>query len=146
MVTANSVGNTQIIARIRSGNTYVYDTCQVRVVSNETILYNIRFLNYDSVELYTTQVVEGEVPVYTGATPIHPEDEDFTYEFIGWLPEVVAAVANADYVAQFEAVAKPSTGLEDIPAADALRKILINGTIYILRGEKVYTLTGQEVK
>ena len=148
LVTANSVGNTQIIARIRSGSQYVYDTCQVRVIDEETSLYTIRFLNYDSVELYTTQVVEGEVPVYTGATPIRPEDETYTYEFSGWSPEVVAAVANTDYVAQFTATEKTQTGIEDIPVSDspAPRKILIDNVIYILRGDRIYTITGQEVK
>ena len=40
------------------------------------------------------------------------------------------------------------TGIEDIPASDtgAPRKILIDDVIYILRGNKTYTLQGQEVK
>ena len=31
-------------------------------------------------------------------------------------------------------------------STDAVRKVIIGNTIYILRGEKVYTITGQEVK
>ena len=112
----------------------------------EPTYYTIRFLNYDGTELQNTQVKKGDMPAYNGATPTKPEDEDYTYSFSGWSPTIVAATADADYTAQFEAVAKPGTGLEDIPAADALRKILINGTIYILRGDKTYTLTGAEVK
>ena len=39
-------------------------------------------------------------------------------------------------------------GIEDLPESetDAPRKILIDGVIYILRGEKVYTIQGQEVQ
>lgn len=39
-------------------------------------------------------------------------------------------------------------GIEDIhiDTSDAPRKIMVDNVIYILRGEKVYTLTGQEVK
>ena len=39
-------------------------------------------------------------------------------------------------------------GIEDIPVdtSNAMRKVLIDGQIFILRGEKVYTVTGQEVK
>ncbi len=148
LVTAVAEGNTQIIARIRSGSQYVYDTCQVRVIDEETSLYTIRFLNYNGVELYSTQVVEGEVPVYRGATPTKPEDDNYTYTFSGWTPEIVPAAANADYTAQFTATGKTLVGIEDIPASGsaAPRKITIDGVIYILRGEKVYTLTGQEVR
>ena len=148
LVTAVAEGNTQIIARIRSGSQYVYDTCQVRVIDEETSLYTIRFLNYNGVELYSTQVVEGEVPVYRGTTPTKPEDDNYTYTFSGWTPEIVPAAANADYTAQFTATGKTLVGIEDIPASGsaAPRKITIDGVIYILRGEKVYTLTGQEVR
>ena len=148
LVTAVAEGNTQIIARIRSGSQYVYDTCQVRVIDEETSLYTIRFLNYNGVELYSTQVVEGEVPVYRGTTPTKPEDDNYTYTFSGWTPEIVPAAANADYTAQFTATGKTLVGIEDIPASGsaAPRKITIDGVIFILRGEKVYTLTGQEVR
>lgn len=39
-------------------------------------------------------------------------------------------------------------GIEDIPAnmSDTIQKVLINGQILILRGDKTYTVTGQEVK
>ena len=36
------------------------------------------------------------------------------------------------------------TGLTDIQSDQLPRKILLNGQIYILRGDKVYTVTGQE--
>ena len=234
LVTAKKAGNTQIIARISSGETYVYDTCEVSVLNNEPqpTSYTIRFLNYDGTELQNTQVLEGNVPtyngttptkpqdeqyiytfigwqdtngvdytysnmnnlpavssnmdytaqyrsaeipkpsytitfvnwdgelleeylleegtmpVYTGVTPTRPEDDDYTYEFCGWLPEIVAAVANADYTAQFTATEKSHEGIEDIPASDtaAPQEILINGTIYILRGEHIFTIQGQKVR
>ena len=96
LVTAVAEGNTQIIARIRSGSQYVYDTCQVRVIDEETSLYTIRFLNYNGVELQSSQVLAGDMPAYTGATPTKPEDDNYTYTFSGWSPEIVAAAADAD--------------------------------------------------
>lgn len=39
-----------------------------------------------------------------------------------------------------------ATGLFDLNTSDAPRKLLINGTIYILRGENVYDATGRLVK
>jgi hypothetical protein len=37
-------------------------------------------------------------------------------------------------------------GIDDVSSPLAIQKILRNGQIFILRGEKVYTITGQEVK
>ena len=41
---------------------------------------------------------------------------------------------------------KSSQGIINIGAGEKAQKILLNGTIYILRGDRVYTLQGQEVK
>jgi hypothetical protein len=206
------------------------------------VYYTIRFLNYDGAVLQSSQVLEGEMPNYNGATPTKPEDDNYTYEFNGWAPTIVAAVADADYTAQFTATEKTQPkdytptgliasqedtivwldwnavegvplyeweflynnqslggditselygglrfenypagsyplvcrvrsldsnqaplslwasvnftlvitneqGLEDIVVnTDSTQKVMINGQILILRGEKVYTITGQEVK
>ncbi len=72
----------------------------------QPVYYTIQFLNYDGTILQSSQVLEGEMPTYTGATPTHPEDAQFTYEFSGWLPTIVAATANATYIAQFNAIKK----------------------------------------
>lgn len=107
--------------------------------------YTILFVNWDNALLQTLNVTEGELPVYTEATPIRPDDEQYTYTFIGWTPEIVAAIADATYTATYEAK-DIHEGLEDIDASSAPRKIVIDNVIYILRGDKTYTLTGQELK
>ena len=68
--------------------------------------YTIRFLNYNGTVLQSSQVAQGSMPSYTGATPTKPEDDDYTYAFNGWSPAVVAATADADYTAQFTATPK----------------------------------------
>ena len=112
LITAKAVGTTQIIARVGgNSSSYRYDTCMVTVVKDEPqpVYYTIRFLNYDGTELQNSQVKEGEMPVYTGATPTKPEDDNYTYTFSGWDPAVVAAAADADYTAQFTAMEKTVT-------------------------------------
>ena len=111
----------------------------------QPVYYTIRFLNWDGEELQSSQVKEGEIPTYSGATPVRPEDEQYIYTFNGWTPTIVAVTADATYTATYEAKDK-SEGIEDIffDASSAPRKVLINNVIYILRGEKTYTLTGQE--
>ena len=223
---------------------------KIKTAPAQPVFYTIRFLNYDGSELQSTQVLEGDMPAYTGTTPTKPEDDDNTYAFNGWSPAIVAASADADYTAQFTATQKPqpadpitvrlypnewqavylyawigtgssqpcgawpgtpvskdadgwwtytfdpsiqsvniiwnngagvqtiditgviastcyrlvdssipynvqiidcatpvSEGIEDFNAEDSTpQKIMLNGQIFILRGEKVYTLQGQEVR
>ena len=120
-----------------------FTATEKQITPPEPVYYTIRFLNYDGTELQNTQVKEGEKPVYTGATPVHPEDENYTYAFSGWSPTIVAATADANYTAQFTATEK-SQAIEDVQAgAEGVSKVLIDGQIYILRGERVYTVTGQ---
>ena len=108
--------------------------------------YTITFANWDGATLQSSQVEEGTLPEYTGATPIRPDDEQYTYVFDGWTPAIVVATADATYTATYQSEPK-SQGIEDIQGDDVqCTKVLRDGTIYILRGDKTYTLTGQEVK
>ena len=68
--------------------------------------YTIRFLNWNGAVLQLTQVKEDDMPVYTGATPTRPVDEQYTYEFSGWSPDIVVATADKDYTAQYTAQKK----------------------------------------
>ena len=58
--------------------------------------YTIRFLNWDNTVLQTSQVEEGNVPQYTGATPTRDG-----YTFTGWNPEITEATRDQDYTAQY---------------------------------------------
>jgi hypothetical protein len=107
--------------------------------------YTIKFKNWDGSVLQSTQVEEGQMPQYTGATPTKPSDSQYSYTFSGWTPTVAAVTGEATYTATYTATEKPE-GFEDVNAEPAPQKVMIDGTIYILRGEKVYTLQGQEVR
>ena len=115
--------------------------------------YTVTFANWDGAVLQSSQVEDGKIPVYSGETPVRPEDEQYTYTFSGWTPQIVAATADATYTAQYVAKDKhegEATGFEDVSSSlqggDRGRLILHNGQIFILRGEKVYSITGQEVR
>ena len=108
--------------------------------------YTITFANWDGAVLQSSQVEEGTLPEYTGTTPIRPDDEQYTYVFNGWTPAIVVATADATYTATYQSEPK-SLGIEDVQGGDVqCTKVLRNGMIYILRGERVYTITGTEVK
>ena len=108
--------------------------------------YTITFANWDGSELQSSQVEEGTLPEYTGATPERPEDEQYTYSFNGWTPTIVIASADATYTATYTATPK-SQGIDNVQRDDVqCTKVLRDGQIVILRGEKVYSITGQEVR
>ncbi len=108
--------------------------------------YTVTFANWDGAVLQSSQVEDGKMPIYSGETPVRPEDEQYIYTFNGWSPAIVAATADATYTAQYVAKDKHE-GLEDIQEDNIpCTKVVRNGQIFILRGEKEYTLTGQEIK
>lgn len=79
----------------------------------EPTTYEITFVNYDNTQLYKTTVEENTVPEYKGATPTKPEDDNFTYSFSGWTPEIVAATDHATYTATYTPNEKPPV-VEDL--------------------------------
>ena len=63
--------------------------------------YSISWLDYDNTVLRVDNVNKDTVPSY-GSNPTRAADEYYTYEFTGWSPKVVAATADATYVATYE--------------------------------------------
>ena len=65
--------------------------------------FTIKFVNWNGKELQSKTVSKDETPQYTGTTPTKPALSDVRYSFIGWIPEIVPATANAVYTAKFDA-------------------------------------------
>ena len=57
-------------------------------------------------------------------------------------PRTITVTGDAEYTALFTS----TEGFENIYTSEPVQKVIIDQKVYILRGEKVYTLTGQEVK
>ena len=107
-------------ARSTSGS-YYYLTCNVSNgtfgVGNSgatvrlfekraTVTYAIKWVGADGAVLETDELAKGDIPKYKGATPVKADDEQYTYNFIGWSPEITAVTGLAVYTAQFEAIPK----------------------------------------
>ena len=112
----------------------------------KTKYYNITFLDWDGTLLQYSQVEKGTLPEYTGDTPTCPDDEQYTYTFTSWTPDLVVAIEDATYTATYDAT-PIGEGIEDIYTDYTIpHKVLKDGQIYIIRGDKTYTITGAEVK
>ena len=72
--------------------------------------YHVVFQNYDETILYEVDVEEGHEAIYVGETPIKPEDDEFTYEFIGWDKDLTNILADVTTVAQYSYTAKENWG------------------------------------
>ena len=65
-------------------------------------MYTVNFYNYDSTLLQSSQYRYGENAEYTGTTPTRPDDENYSYTFGGWDPELTWVWESRDYIAVFD--------------------------------------------
>lgn len=96
-LSALRVGKTTVTATTQDGGFSA--SCLVTVTSND--FFTITFLNEDGTVLQTVQVREGEMPQYTGTTPIKAATAEHIYTFAGWSPEFVPVLENATYTATY---------------------------------------------
>ncbi|MBQ2679625.1 MAG: leucine-rich repeat protein [Firmicutes bacterium] len=61
--------------------------------------YTITWKNDDGTVIDTTTVAYGETP--THVDPVKPADEQYTYTFAGWSPEITAVAGDAEYTATY---------------------------------------------
>ena len=118
-------------------------------------MYSISFVNWDGFVLQSFPVRENTMPVFEGVTPVRAADAEYTYEFSGWSPEIVAATADAVYTAQYTATPKPvipddpgpGTGVDNVQSNEVkCTKILYNGQLYIIRGDMIFNASGMRIK
>ena len=98
--------------------------------------YTIRYLDHDA-EVIKNELVELHFPQA-------PEIEGFT--FVGWRP--IASIIEENTIeieAVYEAHEQSIPAEVNVPGNPA-RKLVREGNVYILHGERVYTIQGQEVK
>lgn len=83
----------------------VYYNCDLypvyKAISTAAAKYNVTFVNDDGTLLYTTEVTEGETPVYEGVAPEKAANAQYSYTFAGWSPELAPATEDAVYTATY---------------------------------------------
>lgn len=83
-----------------NGTYYYYDETQ-KMWMEKT--FSVTWNNYDGsfIEEYS-YIYYGTTPKYNGKNPSREEDEDYTYTFTGWTPEIVPVHEDAVYTATYE--------------------------------------------
>ena len=104
--------------------------------------YTITFYDDDCETILSQQLWQyGQIPECI--SPAKAEDDEFTYRFIGWTPEVVPVTEPAEYYAVYEAIEKTLTDLQyPTDQQSAPRKIIRDSQLLILRDGKIYTIQG----
>ncbi len=78
--------------------------------SNVETYYHVTFVNYDDTLLYEVDVLKGNDAEYKGETPVKPEDDEFTYEFVGWDKELTNIQSETTFKAEYKLIAKEGWG------------------------------------
>ncbi|MDO4176844.1 MAG: InlB B-repeat-containing protein [Bacillota bacterium] len=72
--------------------------------------YTVTWKDDDLTVLKSGQAAYGSIPSYGENNPTKAEDENYTYEFAGWTPEIKTVTGDQVYVATYTATAKPGPG------------------------------------
>lgn len=123
--------------------TLTEDITLTAVFAQET--YLVTFLNADGSFIEANSYLYGEMPACS-VTPTLASTEEWIYTFTGWSPALTAVTANAVYTAVYDREPNPGQGIDNTDVRPQPTKILRNGQIFILIGDKMYTIQGQLVK
>ena len=120
-------------------------TENITYTAQYTEMYKVSFHNWDDTLLQSAWHNYGEYPSYTGITPMREADEQYTYTFSGWDPELSAVTGYTSYYAQYEATAI-NTAIENTQSNEVKTyKLFRYGQLIIIRDGKTYNAMGQEM-
>lgn len=134
----------------------IYETTRTITITGEMYLYPIFGKHLYQVNIYSNDYNMGSVN-YSGENQFYYQDvirlEAYPsyerYEFERWSdgntenPRTIIIDRDIELTAYFREV---SEGIDDIHIDSSIpHKIIIDGQVYILRGDKIYTLQGQEI-
>jgi len=108
------------------------------VIKENPVVFIVTFLGWES-EIYDVQVVPYGEAAYEPAAPKHEG-----YVFVGWDKDFSVITEDITINALFEVA--PDEAIDVVSSPEVTEKVLREGHMYILRGGKIYDVTGVEVE
>lgn len=107
--------------------------------------YVISFLHEDGTLLDAGVYAYGDMPA-APADPTKPADDQYTYSFSGWTPELTAVTEDATYTATFHAMEIPTATHHTEQTARPIKLIEAGRLLILLPDGTRYTATGAKEK
>ena len=112
----------------------------VTAAFSEIVYHAVTFLDWDATVLLVEQVEDGKDAKGPATDPTRDG-----WTFVGWSKPVTSITADLTVIAQYEK--KTETDLNDLPTDNLTgKKVINNGTLYILRNGNTYTLQGTKLQ
>ena len=106
-------------------------------------LYTISFIA-DGKTIQSGQLRYGATP--SCATPTKAEDEQYTYSFKGWNPEITSVTGDATYEAVFEAKEKTPSGVDNVQSDNVpCTKVIKDGQLLLIYKGTIYNVLGNRI-
>lgn len=77
------------------------DAVYYATYKSEDRLYKVKWVNYDGTVLEEDNLSYGVIPSFDGNTPIKNKDDQYSYVFSSWSPEIKSVSEDATYTATF---------------------------------------------
>lgn len=94
------------------------DTTFVANYTSSINEYMITWKNYDGTILKEDSLSYGSLPSYDGITPIKEDDDEYSYVFKGWSPNIEIVSKDTTYTATFFEIKKGSINTNPIISSD----------------------------
>ena len=138
------------------GGTPIEDLSEISITSDTTLyahynsttrVYTVRWINGTSV-IETQQKEYGQAAVYSGDTPTHPQDGQYStyYIFTGWDKTTGCIVEDTEVTAQFVSGSRPAVGtaLSDMTPVQ-LKALIEEGILSPTGSNNTYVASGDEI-
>ncbi|MCI6155702.1 MAG: hypothetical protein MR674_03290 [Erysipelotrichaceae bacterium] len=111
-------------------STVVDDVTYTATFTKKTKTYLATFKNWDGTILQSGQVNKGTTPTYNGSTPTKPQTDEYTYEFVGWSPDLGPISSDTVYIAQFKEVSRYNEVLDKLKTWTPINTTWTNGDTF----------------